>query len=258
MSAGNRIAFSKPTRTDADTEALLGGFRAAGYDGLQLKMNQFTPWLDDAGAFRARYPEPGVASAVIFFDVPDAAGEERLARVIEFAGAVGSERVVYCQNRTHEGVDRALLEAYATSLSGHGRRARELGVALSLHHHFDQPVMTPDDVRAFFGAVQTADGSPLVGLTVDTAHLAKSGVEDIPGFIAEFAGVIDNIHLKDYADGQWRLFGQGDLDLVGILSALRDVGYPGWICVDEESSASLEDGLRVSRDWLDSHPPART
>jgi len=256
VSAGNRIAFSKPTHGDDETESLLNGFHAAGYQGLQLKMNQFTPWLDDAAAFRARYPEPGVASAVIFFDVPDAAGEQRLARVIDFAAAVGSERVIYCQNRTHEGVDRALLEGYAASLSAHGRRARELGVALSLHHHYDQPVMTPEDARIFFGAVERADGAPLVGLTVDTAHLAKSGVDDIPAFIAEFAGVIDNIHLKDVADGAWRLLGRGDLDLDGILTALAVAGYGGWICVDEESDASLANGLRLSREWMDAHLPA--
>ncbi|GAB3398760.1 hypothetical protein GCM10027568_36220 [Humibacter soli] len=245
----NRIAFSKPTRDDAEQTTLLEGFRTAGYDGLQLKMSQFTPWLGDPEGFRSRWQEPGVASAVIFFDVPDAAGEERLAEVIDFAAAVGSERVVYCQNRTHDGVTDDVLRGYARSLSAHGRRARDKGVALSLHHHFDQPVMTPDDVRAFFGAVE----DDAVGLTVDTAHLAKSGVADIPAFIAEFAGVIDNIHLKDYADGEWRLVGRGGLDLDGILGALRTAGYDGWICVDEESTTSLGDGLRLSREWMTAH-----
>jgi inosose dehydratase len=244
-----RIAFSKPTRDAAEEERLLGGFRAAGYDGLQLKTGQFTPWVHDADGFRARFPEPGVASALVLFDTLDDGGEERLDDVIDFAVAVGSERVVFCQNRDREGIGPEQVAELARTLSRFGRRAREHGVALSLHHHFGQPVMTPDDVRVFFDAVE--DGA--VGLTVDTAHLAKSGVDDLPGFIREFAPVIDNIHLKDYADGEWRLLGAGELDLDGILSALRDVGYAEWICVDEESAATLDDGLRLSREWISAH-----
>jgi len=91
----------------------------------------------------------------------------------------------------------------------------------------------------------------VLGLTVDTAHLARSGVEDLPGFIDAFGPFIDNLHLKDYADDDWRIVGQGDLDLVGVLDALDRAGYDGWLCIDEESSASLADGFRESREWLD-------
>ena len=244
-----RIAFSKPTRDAAEEQQLLGGFRAAGYDGLQLKTGQFTPWVHDAEGFRARWGEPGVASALVLFDTLDDGGEQRLDDVIDFAVAVGSERVVFCQNRDREGIGPEQLADLAHTLSRFGRRAREHGVALSLHHHFGQPVMTPDDVRVFFGAVE----DDAVGLTVDTAHLTKSGVDDLPRFFRDFASVIDNIHLKDYADGEWRLLGAGDLDLDGILGALRDVGYDGWICIDEESPASLADGLRLSREWMSAH-----
>ena len=30
-------------------------------------------------------------------------------------------------------------------------------------------------------------------------------------------------------------------------------GYEGWLCVDEESSATLDEGFRRSREWLDAH-----
>ncbi len=97
---------------------------------------------------------------------------------------------------------------------------------------------------------------------MDTAHLAKSGVDDIPAFLAEFAPIVDNIHLKDYseqdrADGEWRLLGEGELDLDGILRQLAADDFEGWLCVDEESSASLDEGFRVSRAWLDHHLPAK-
>ena len=106
---------------------------------------------------------------------------------------------------------------------------------LSLHNHHGQAVMTREDLEVFFGAIE--EGA--VGLTVDTAHLVKSGVTDVAGVIRDFAGVIDNFHLKDYADGQWRVLGSGAIDFEPIFAAIGDIGYDGWLSTDEESDAPL-------------------
>jgi sugar phosphate isomerase/epimerase len=247
-----RIAFSKPVPA-GDFEVLLTEYGPAGYDGLQLKTGQFLPWIESADDFRDLVAgKPGAAAALVYFDELD---DARLSNVIDFAASVDSEMVVFCHNRSREGVTSEIRIRLAEQLAESGRNAAAAGIRLSLHHHFDQPVMLPEDVREFWGAIEPGS----VGLTVDTAHLAKSGVMDIPGFIREFAPIIDNIHLKDFADDEWRLVGQGDLDLDGILAALADVGYDGWLCIDEESDAPLATGLRASRAWLDDHlPGART
>jgi hypothetical protein len=41
-----------------------------------------------------------------------------------------------------------------------------------------------------------------------------------------------------------------------VLRQLAADGFDGWLCVDEESTASLDQGFRVSRAWLDQHLPA--
>jgi len=243
-----RTAFSKPT-TREEFELLLTSFRGAGYDALQLKTGQFLPWLETPKEFAKLTAEhPGAAGVLVYYDELD---DERLSSVIDFAGQVGTEMVVFCHNRSRDGVTSAGRVALAEQLAVHGARAREAGITLSLHHHFNHPVMTPSDVREFWGAIE----SGTVGLTVDTGHLAKSGVDDIPAFIEEFAPIIDNIHLKDFADDAWRLLGEGSVDLDAILSMLSKVGYDGWLCVDEESDASLMDGLTKSRTWIDAHLP---
>ncbi|HEU5419462.1 MAG TPA: sugar phosphate isomerase/epimerase, partial [Streptosporangiaceae bacterium] len=155
-----------------------------------------------------------------------------------------AERIVFCHDHPRDGVTSADLTGFARTLSGLGREAADHGLALSLHHHFQQPVMHRPDFDVFFAAVEQ------VGLTVDTAHLAKSGITDIAGLIRDLSGVIDNIHVKDYDRGEFRILGRGTLDFTGILAALRDIGYQGWLCVDEESPASLDEGLRASRDYL--------
>jgi sugar phosphate isomerase/epimerase len=240
-----KIAFSKPTPDLAGQRALFKEFRPAGYAGLQLKGGQYAGQLADPPAFAAAWgDDPALTSALITMGPLDETGVDRLRQIVAFAAATGAERVVFCHDHPRDGVTPADLRSYARTLSAVGRQAAEQGVALSLHHHYQQPVMYYEDFGVFFSAADH------VGLTVDTAHLAKSGIADIGRLIRDFAPVIDNLHLKDYADGQWRLLGQGTLDFKAILTALDDITYAGWLCVDEESTAPLDEGLKVSRSYL--------
>ena len=99
--------------------------------------------------------------------------------------------------------------------------------------------MLPEEMEVFFDAVEPGT----VGLTVDTAHLVKSGVDDVAGVIRRFAPVTDNFHLKDYADGEWRVLGEGDVDFVPVFAAIRDIGYDGWLSTDEESGADVLEAM---------------
>jgi sugar phosphate isomerase/epimerase len=212
-----KIAFSKPTRDLAEQRQLFTEFRPAGYTGLQLKGGQYAGYLGDPAGFTAAWGDtPGLTSALITMGTLDDAGVARLRETIAFAAATGSERVVFCHDHPRDGVTPADLRSFARTLSAAGRDS-------------------------------AADG---VGLTVDTAHLVKSGVTDVPALIRDFAPVIDNIHLKDYADGEWRILGRGTLNFKDIAAALADVSYTAWLCVDEESPAPLAEGLTTSRTYL--------
>lgn len=83
-----------------------------------------------------------------------------------------------------------------------------------------------------------------VGLTVDTAHLVKSGVSDIAGLIRDLRDVIDNFHLKDFADGCFRVLGTGDIDFGPVFAAILETGYDGWLSADEESGADVVEAMR--------------
>jgi inosose dehydratase len=240
-----KIAFSKPTRGLAEQRQLFTGFRPAGYTGLQLKGGQYASYLGDPAGFRSTWGDnPGLTSALITMGTLDDAGVARLRETIAFAAATGSERVVFCHDHPRDGVTPADLRSFARILSAVGQDSAARGVALSLHHHFQQPVMHREDFGVFFSAADH------VGLTVDTAHLVKSGVTDVPALIRDFAPVIDNIHLKDYAGGEWRILGRGTLNFSGIAAALADIDYTAWLCVDEESPAPLAEGLTASRTYL--------
>jgi len=244
-----KIAFSKPTGDDAERRALFSRFRASGYDGLQLKNTQYRAYIDHPTRFIDEWGQnTGVASGLITGGRLDAAGVTTLRQLIAFAQAVGSERVVFCHSLPRQGLSSADIAGFAKTLSELGKEARQRGTALSLHHHYDQPVMYRRDFDVFF---ETVDDRA-VTLTVDTAHLVKSGIDDIAGVLRDFHQVIDNVHLKDIADGDFKVLGQGHINFTPVFLALDEVRYAGWLCADEESGSDLLGAMETCHQFITS------
>ena len=231
-----RFAFSKPTRGEDDTRTLFTRFGEIGYEGLQLKAGQYVPYLGEPERFLDEWGRyDGVASALIAGGGLDDDGVAGLGEVFAFGEAVGSEMVVFCHSVPRKGLAPDDVRGFARQLSEVGKQARGRGLKLSLHNHYGQPVMRREDIEAFFDAV-TGDA---VGFTLDTAHLVKSGVDDIAGVIRDFSRAIDNFHLKDFADGSFRVLGEGEIDFGPVFAAIREIAYDGWISTDEESGAEV-------------------
>ena len=247
-----KTAFSAITSSDEERRTLFTSFRGAGYDGLQLKGSQYLDYLDEPGRFLDDWGHiDGVASALIAGCSLNEEGIELLKKIFAFGRTVGSRMIVFCHCVPHTDLKPDDLRAYAFVLSELGKCSREMGVKLSLHNHYDQPVMLREDIRVFFDAVEKGT----VGLTADTAHFAKSGVNGIAGIIREFRDVIDNFHLKDFAEGEFRVLGEGNIDFTPIFQAIRDIGYDGWISADEESGSDITAAMKKCRDFISSGLP---
>jgi sugar phosphate isomerase/epimerase len=243
-----KLAFSKPTSTDAETRELIETFRDRGFDGLQLKASQYLPYLDEPTRFLDDWDRfPGAAQALIAGCALDDAGRALLKRTIAFGARVGTETVVFCHCVSRDGLTPEDLRRKARELSEIGKRVRDAGFKLSLHHHFGQPVMLTEDAEVFFDAVP----DKAVGLTVDTAHLVKSGITDVAGFIRRFAPVIDNYHIKDIRAGQFEVLGRGEIDFKPVFDAIRKTGYTGFVSADEESDSGLADAMITCREALE-------
>ena len=228
-----KLAFSQATQ---DVATLFASYRAAGYDGLQLKTDQYPPYLDAPQRFLDEHGgKPGAASGMIALWSRGAESTEKLRKIIKFGAAVGTELLVVAHCEKRELFKDDDIRAAAKQLSALGAEARALKVKLSLHNHFDSLVMHRPDFTTFFNAIEPGT----VGLTVDTAHLAKSGVMDMGGLIRDMRGVIDNFHLKDFRAGEFRVLGDGDVDFKPVFAAIHDIGYDGWVCADEESGADV-------------------
>lgn len=242
-----RFAFSTPTLGEAEQRQLFEGFAPAGFTGLQLKGGQYARYLDDPARFLGDWGGfAGAAAGLIYGGALDEAGAASLRRVCGFATAIGSEMVVFCHDRARDSVSHEDLLGFARQLSVLGEESAARGVKLSLHHHFNQPVMHRDDFEVFFGAVTPG----AVGLTLDTAHAVKSGILDIAGLARDFSAHLDNVHLKDFEAGSFKTLGRGAIDFAPLFTALRAANYAGWLCADEESETAVATSLRESAEFL--------
>ncbi|ULL16733.1 sugar phosphate isomerase/epimerase [Paenibacillus sp. H1-7] len=238
-----KLAFSRPTASIEEQTLLIRNYGAAGYDGLQLKGGQYAAYLEQPEVFKEMWGNPsGLGSALITGGRLDASGIDQLRSIFRFASKIGTERIVYCHGLSRAAVTADDIRRYADILSELGLESQQqYGVKLSLHHHYDNPVMHREDLDVFFE--QARDQS--VGLTVDTAHLVKSGIHDVAEVIRSFGHIIDNFHLKDFEQGEWRVLGQGAIDFSPIFEAINNIGYNGWISADEESGGEVMEGMQA-------------
>jgi sugar phosphate isomerase/epimerase len=242
-----KFAFSKSTGSLEEAEYIFTHFREVGYEGLQLKANQYMPYVDAPERFvEAWGGYLGVASGLITAGDLGAESLARLRHLFAFGQTVGTELIIFCHSVPRVGLTIGDIQTFARDLSEIGKEARDYGLKLSLHHHHNQPVMHREDFDIFF---EVAEYNAL-GLTVDTAHLIKSGVHNIAGLIRDLGHVIDNFHLKDFARGAFKVLGTGAIDFAPVFAAIRDIGYRGWISADEESGAEAQGALRQCLDFM--------
>jgi len=130
-------------------------------------------------------------------------------------------------------------------------------VRVGLHNHLGSLVEMPEQVDEFLARC------PGCGLILDTAHLAAAG-GDPAGTVRRYPDRLVAIHLKDWllqhpdadqwwARGRFCELGAGNigLDNIAVMRALVEVGYDGWVFVEQDTH--LQDPYRdlaISREYL--------
>ncbi|MCR8656554.1 sugar phosphate isomerase/epimerase family protein [Paenibacillus endoradicis] len=244
-----KIAFSAPTATPSEQDQLFQQYQVIGYDGLQLKHGQYAQYLLEPELFLEQWGHlPGIASALIMGGQLNEETIQTLKPIVNFAKKLGTDKIVFCHGVSRATVTHNDIKDFGRKLSQIGLYTAEQGVKLSLHHHYDQPVMYREDFDLFFENAE--QGS--IGLTVDTAHLVKSGIADVAEVLSSFSSVIDNIHLKDIKGNEWKVLGEGTIDFTTIFNQLAKQNYQGWISADEESGGDLIVGMQSCYSFINS------
>jgi len=165
------------------------------------------PTLADAGS-AARAAAPGRGADV---DPIGAAERDRLHRNVERAAAI----------------------------------VRAAGFTPTFHHHAGTFVESPEEIDLFLAHTD-------VGLTFDVGHLVLAGGDPLHG-ARRWGQRINHLHLKDvdldrvaqilasgggmaqvWAGGAFVAFGQGDVDLPGVMDLVAASGFDGWVIVEQD------------------------
>lgn len=159
----------------------------------------------------------------------------------------------------------AQWDAFAERVCACAEVAREHGVQATFHPHAGTWVETRDELEELLRRAP----APLVKLVFDVGHALYGGMDPID-VVRAHPDRIAYVHLKDvdgavldgvrrerlsFQDGiRRRVFtelGRGLLDIPGLLSALRDIGYGGWLMVEQDSTwLAPAESARASRQYL--------
>lgn len=121
------------------------------------------------------------------------------------------------------------------------RLVDEFGVRIAIHNH--GPGSRWDTPETILAALEGRH--PGIGVCADLGHFLRSEVDPVEALRA-FEGRLYGVHLKDFAERRKEtrgvVLGEGHLDLVGVFSALRDVGFPadGALSLEYEEPDPLE------------------
>lgn len=226
----------------------------AGYDGVALTLDHhhldpFAAALSRrADALAARLGELGLGIVVetgarFLLDPrakheptlvsPEPEGRARrldfLFRAVEVAAATGAEAVSFWAGVPRPGVGPAeawgwLVEGAAALAERAGRR----GVTLALEPEPGMAVHTVDGYRRLAAEV------PALRLALDVGHCLVTGDREPAAAVRETADALGSVAIEDMPRGlhEHLPFGRGDVDVPGVLGALREVGFGGLVCLE--------------------------
>jgi inosose dehydratase len=285
-----KLGFAPITWNNEDLGAELGpafGYtsileevRACGYAGTELGDG----FPRDAHELRAALDARGLSlpSAWCGLGLFSASAEADLAHtreICELLQAVGASFVNLADQGTPQrkafagradsaeapGLTGPQWDALAERVCQAANVARSFGLQPLFHAHAGTWVETREDLEQFLRRVP----DPLVKLVWDVGHALYGGVDPVD-VVRAHPERIAYIHLKDvdarvlydlrrhqlgFDDGiRRRVFvevGRGLLDVRGLLTALRDIGYDGWLMVEQDSSwLPPTVSARASREYL--------
>lgn len=175
-----------------------------------------------------------------------------VAGVVQALVATGASMLVLAAATGTDGYDsRPDLddEQWSTLLANLDRLAEaaaERGITAVLHPHVGTMVEKGDEVARVLG------GSS-ISLCLDTGHLLIGGTDPL-NLARAVPGRIAHAHLKDVdaglaarvqsgeltyteavAQGMYTPLGTGDVDIAGIVAALRDNGFDGWFVLEQDT-----------------------
>lgn len=162
----------------------------------------------------------------------------------------------------------AQFESFARGAEEIARQVRgETGLRTVVHTHIGTWIETPAETERL---LELSDPD-LLGIVFDTGHW-RFGGGDPAADLRRFAGRVWYVHFKDHdpqvaqrsreqgwdgprsvGEGVFPELGQGDIDFPAVLRVLDEIGYEGWIVVEQDVLPGLgtpKESARRNREYL--------
>jgi inosose dehydratase len=253
----------------SDYAKVLDEIQATGYAGTELGDWGFMP--TDPETLRAELAARDLlllgswVSVRLYDPAYHAAGVEAAVRTAELLAAVGGPDCLIVIGDDHSTVPlrhdlsgriepRHMLDESSWRIYAAGAMRvaeavrRETGLRSVIHHHGATYIETPQEVARMLSLTDP----DVLGLCFDTGHYALGGGDPVDG-VRRYGDRIWHVHFKDFdgrvvtrakeegwgyqqmiAQGVFSELGTGTVDFPGVLAALDDIGYEGWIVVEQD------------------------
>lgn len=168
--------------------------------------------------------------------VPFDANETKARELFEFAKSMGMKAL-----SADPAKDKATFDLL-------DKLVAEYDVAIAIHNH--GPGHRYDKIDDVWEVVK--DHHPKIGACVDTGHYLRSKESPVAA-IEKFGKRVFSVHLKDVKDAtKFTIIGEGDLDILGCLKALKANKYDYILAFEYEENpdnplSDLEVGLKNVR-----------
>ena len=191
--------------------------KQTGYDGFEAKPHQIG---QPAEVVKAKCAKLGIHCAAV---------GGALKKGIDYAYAAGAKIV-------RSGIPKDQTKRWVDY-------AGERGIIIVIHPHIGQPGH-PGEVETREDMLRYLDERPGIFACPDTGHLALCGSDPVKT-IRDLGSRCRYLHLKDIRPEmvgkrtrkgeKFCDLGTGALDLRGVMKALQDIKYSGWIMVERDS-----------------------
>ncbi len=267
---------------------MLDELKQSGYEGTELGDWGFMP--TDAEKLKEELDSRGLeliaswVSVRLYDKSYHAAGIKQAVKVARLLAEVGGEGALVNIGDDHSTVKRRFErtgriskadamddETWKIYVDGVHKVAEavkgETGLGSSYHPHAATYVETPEEISRFLEMTNPE----LIGICFDTGHNMLGGGDPAKS-IKEYGDRIWLMHFKDFSRkiaqksfaenhnysqmieaGVFSELGQGSVDFASVLNSIKDIGYRGWIVVEQDVLPGMGEPLKSAinnRDFL--------
>ncbi|MHB8061114.1 MAG: sugar phosphate isomerase/epimerase family protein [Ruminiclostridium sp.] len=237
-----------------------------GYSYFENFIGMADLYYDKTDEFNKIVKDNGFEFIAIYNYIRDMADDNlaKAEKYLDFCKKTGA-KIMNIQAPPRNGKpSKADLDQLCDILSKIGRLAKDYGVTLCLHPHFETTVEQEDEIDY----VADRTDPQYLSFCFDTAHTVLGGM-DISKLFKKYKGRIDYIHIKDQDPAvdvaayrkEWKEnfdsmqrfseLGSKGIDFPAVVKTLKDIGYDGFLVVELDTpTESNYVGAKVNRKYI--------